>query len=59
MSQDRIAWQDQAKRLYIFNDGKVKLVTTETITAYELNGDILRYDVPDGTSRIYYKGKTY
>jgi hypothetical protein len=59
MSQDRIAWQDQAKRLYIFADGKTKLVTTETITAYELNGDILRYDVPDGTSRIYYKGKTY
>jgi len=59
MSQDRIAWQDQAKRLYIFTDGKVKLVTTETIIAYELNGDILRYDVPDGTSRIYYKGKTY
>jgi hypothetical protein len=59
LSQNCIAWQDPARRLFLFSEGRVQQVTTETFAAYQLNGDILRYDLSDGTSRIYYHGKTF
>ncbi len=59
MSENCVAWQDNAKRLHFFSNGQSKTITSELFSSYEINGDILRYQLEDGTSHIYYKGKTY
>jgi hypothetical protein len=59
MNSDRIAWQDPQGRLYFFSNGQVQTVTSEQITEYNVNGDIVRFRPTDGSYRIYYKGKTY
>lgn len=59
ISENCVAWQDPSGRLFMYLNGKVKTVSTEKIVNYELNGDILRYEVEDGTSRIYYNNNTY
>lgn len=59
MNENAIAWQDPAKRLHVFVNGQVKSVTSEIFVGYELNGDILRYQLEDGTSHIYFNGKNY
>ncbi len=59
LSENNIAWTDQAGRLHIFTEGKSYEVSLERITSYELNGNTLKYDLPDGTSRIWYRGKVY
>lgn len=59
MSQDNIAWVDPTNRLYLFSEGKSKLVTTELFESYELNGNVLRYLLPDGSYKFFYKGEQY
>ena len=59
MSNNRVAWMDTAGRLYLFSNGKKEEVSTAAVVDYELNSDILRYKLTDGTNRIYYKGKTF
>jgi hypothetical protein len=59
MSENNIAWIDQANRLHMFTEGKSYEVSMERISAYELNGNTLKYDLPDGTSRVWYKGKVF
>lgn len=59
LSENNVAWTDPSGRLHIFSNGKSYEVTMEAITGYELNGNALKYDLPDGTSRIWYKGKIY
>ncbi len=58
ISQNNIAWADLSGRLHLYSNGKIYEVTSELFTGYELNGDILRYDLPGGISKIFYKGKT-
>ena len=57
LSRGAVAWQDQAHRLHVFINGKVQSVTSENFISYELNGDVVRYQLEDGISRIYYNGK--
>ncbi|MBL7923831.1 MAG: hypothetical protein JNL88_06505 [Bacteroidia bacterium] len=59
MSENNIAWTDVSGRLHLFSGGKTHEITLERITGYELNGNTLKYDLPDGTSRIWYKGKIF
>ena len=59
MSENNIAWTDVNNRLHIFTEGKSWEVSLEVITGYQLNGNILKYDLPDGTSRIWHKGKIF
>lgn len=59
VNRGSVAWQDQAHRLHLFINGKVQSVTSEAFVSYELNGDLLRYQMDDGISRIYYNGKIY
>lgn len=59
MSDDCIAWQDINGRLHIFSGGQNSLVSNEAIVSYELNGNVLKYNLRDGTSRIWCKGKVY
>lgn len=59
MSENNVAWTDPARRLHIFSEGQSYEVTTDAVKAYELNGNTLRYDLPDGSSRVWYKGKVY
>lgn len=57
MSENNIAWMDINNRLHIFTEGKSWEVSMEVITGYQLNGNTLKYDLPDGTSRIWFKRK--
>ena len=59
MSDDYVAWLDANGRLMFFGEGKIQLVSQEAITAFSLNGAVLKYDLTDGTSRIWYRGKVY
>jgi len=59
MSEDNVAWRDVNGRLHLFSAGKTHEVTMEAITGYELNGNTLKYDLPDGTSRIWYNGRIH
>ena len=59
LSENNVAWMDVSNRLHIFTQGKSYEVSMEVITGYQLNGNTLKYDVQDGTSRIWYKGKIY
>lgn len=59
LDQDCIAWQDASRRLYLFADGKIHQVTTESFTDYTLNGNILSYDTPDGRTKIFHNGKIF
>ncbi len=59
MSENNIAWMDINNRLHIFTEGKSWEVSMEVITGYQLNGNTLKYDLSDGTSRIWFKGKIF
>ena len=59
LSENNAAWMDVSGRLHMFTEGKSYEVTLEAITGFELNGNTLKYDLPDGTSRVWYKGKVY
>lgn len=59
MSENNVAWIDPARRLHIFSEGKTTEVTRDAVKSYELNGNTLRFDLPDGSSRVWYKGKIY
>lgn len=59
LSENNVAWKDNANRLMVFSEGKTSQVTLENVVAYELNGNTLKYELPDGTSRVWYKGKVY
>ncbi len=59
MSENNIAWRDPSGRLHIFTEGKTHEVSMERITGYELNGITLKYDLADGSSRVWYKGKVF
>lgn len=58
MSENNVAWKDVNNRLHIFTEGKSWEVSLEVITDYQLNGNTLKYVLNDGTSRVWYKGKT-
>ena len=59
LSENNVAWMDPNNRLHVFSGGKSHEVTMERITGFELNGNTLKYDLPDGTSRVWYQGKVY
>ncbi len=59
LSNNRVVWEDFSRRIWMFDQGRVQQVTTESHLTYQLNGDVLRYDLSDGTSHIFYHGKTF
>ena len=59
ISNNCMAYVDNAGRLKLFSDGKTRQVTTDAIQSYELNGDILKFVDSGGLQRIYYNGKIY
>ena len=59
ISNDNMAYMDHAGRLKYFDNGNATIVTTETIESYDLNGNVLKYDVPNGTPKVYWNGKNY
>lgn len=59
ISVSYIAWLDNSGRLKMFDKGKIKTVTTEIVSSYSLNGDVLKYVGGDGYTHIYYKGKNF
>ena len=59
ISNNCMAYVDNAGRLKLFSDGKTRQVTTDGIQSYELNGDILKFVDSGGLQRIYYNGKIY
>ena len=59
ISGSNIAWLDNSGRLKMFDNGKIKTVTTDIVSTYTLNGDVLKYTGGDGYIHIYYKGKNF
>ena len=59
ISNNNIAWLDNAGRLKMFDNGKILSVTTEIVSSYLLNGDVLKYVGGDNYTHIYYRGKNY
>lgn len=59
ISNSNIAWKDNAGRLKMFDKGKVLDVTSEIVSSYSLNGDVLQYIGGDNYSHIFYRGKNY
>lgn len=59
MNQNCVAWKDQQGRLFMFSNGEVQAVTTETVASYRLNKDVLSILLPDSSYKIYYRGKLY
>jgi hypothetical protein len=59
ISNNSMAYLDNAGRLKMFSEGKTFSVTTETVESFELNGDVLKYYVSGNTAKVYYKGKNY
>lgn len=59
-SGNSVAWIDVNKKLKLFTAGEVKEAAVfEQINSYELNRDVLLYNIANNTNRIYYGGKTY
>ena len=59
MNQNSVAWKDQQGRLFMFDGNETQEVTTELVSGYKLNKDLLSYRLPDKSYRIYYRGKVY
>lgn len=59
LNQNCVAWKDQQGRLFMFNGNETDEVTTELVTGFKLNKDLLSYRLPDKSYRIYYRGKVY
>jgi hypothetical protein len=59
ISNNSLAYVDNAGRLKMFDMGKTVTVTTEMVEGFELNGNIIKYFVNGNIEKIYYNGKTY
>ncbi|MDR2008961.1 MAG: hypothetical protein LBQ22_00570 [Bacteroidales bacterium] len=54
-----IAYIDQLGNLKYFDGTKVETISYETISEYELNGNILKYKFGVSSENIYFNGRTY
>lgn len=59
LGNDGIAWLGDNGRLMLFHKGTIYTVSYETINDYTLNGNVLKYEVGNNTTTIFYNGKNY
>ncbi len=59
LGNDGIAWIDDSGRLQLFHKGKTYTVSYEVINKYNLNGNVLKYEVGNNTVNVFYNGKNY
>ncbi len=59
ISNNNMAWLDNSGRLKMFDKGKVITVSTDMISDYTLNGDVLKYIGGDNYPHIYCNGKNF
>ncbi len=59
VGNEGVAWLDDSGRLQLFHKGKIYTVSYEVINKYNLNGNVLKYEVGNNTSLIFYNGKNY
>ena len=54
-----LAYVNQANELKLFSEGEVYEVTNADLTAWQLNYDVVMYQIGQGVFKIYYKGTEY
>ena len=59
LGNDGIAWIDDSGRLQLFHKGENYTVSYEVINKYNLNGNVLKYEVGNNTVNVFYNGKNY
>jgi hypothetical protein len=59
LGNDGIAWLDDSGRLMIFQNGKISTASYEIINSYQLSGNVLKYEVGNNTTGIFYNGRNY
>ena len=59
LGNDGIAWIGDSGRLMLFHKGKISTVSYEIINDYQLDGNVLKYEVGNNTTRVFYQGKNY
>lgn len=57
VGNEGIAWIDPSRRLLLFHKGKTYTVSYEIINKFNLNGDVLKYEVGVNTVNVFYNGK--
>ncbi len=59
LANDGIAWINESGRLMLFLKGKIYNVSYELINSYALNGNVLKYEVGNNTTTVFYNGQNY
>ena len=54
-----LAYINQSGTLRLFTEGEVYDVTNADLTAWQLNYDVIQYQIGQGIFRVYYKGQEY
>lgn len=57
IGNDGVAWIGDNGRLMLFQKGSIYTVSYETINSYNLNNNVLKYEVGNNTTTIFYNGK--
>ena len=59
MGNDGVAWIGDNGVLMLFHKGKTYTVSYEIVNNYYVNGNVLKYEVGNNTTTIFYNGKNY
>jgi len=59
MQYNSIAYVNRANTLRLFTEGELYDVTTAEMESWELNYDVLKYQIGNNMFRINYKGREY
>ena len=59
MGNDGVAWIGDNGNLMLFQKGKIYTVSYEIVNNYYINGDVLKYELGNNTTSIFYNGKNY
>ena len=57
VGNEGIAWIDPSRRLMLFHKGKTYTVSYEIVNKFNINGDVLKYEVGVNTVNVFYNGK--
>ena len=59
LGNNGLAWIDDSGRLMLWDKGEIYTVSYEIINKYNINGNVLKYEVGNNTVNVFYKGRNY